>query len=235
MRLVVFIFVFVGSLFSGSAQEALFSPVVLKANNEYHTVEAIANNAENTLCSRLSDVFLYHRNDSTFIAYHHLGSITEFQLSTYNEFSAKDIRSIEYIDNPAQNDLLVIKANVDDTHSASMWNNRFENRLRCLIIDLEKHSLVFDFDIEKRYTEVMYEYAGDINDPSLTKEESDDLFQNREKLVESCLYEYALTIDHTSLEIVLVSPPNDTESDCSEPIPEGRFTLSGGLYLREQR
>lgn len=233
MKGILVLLAILGSIWSLKAQDKLYLPEKYKQVNTYNSVEELHESSNLRFISTISDVFLYTRSDSTFIAYWRNGYIQAFLLNKEWAINPSTIQSVEFIDNNGSNDLLVLKTNIYESQTSSAWVERFRNTTRVNIIHLETHSSIFNFYTEHQFRETTYRYEEDITQEGLSKEEFDALMESREEEVEAYNFHYTITIKGEHLNIQCTQPCSPKDDLCAPNLKAGKYTLANGVYLKQ--
>ena len=230
MRSILILLFTINFGFTAHTQEPLFTPIEFTLNRQYDSIDQLRALPNQHVHSSISDIFLYHRNDSTLMAYWRNGYMEEYMLPDHWEFNPGTTRSIEFVDNGGDNDLLIIKTQYEESNTYSAWTLWFRSTTRMTIIDLEYHSIVFDFEIAGRFYNETYSYDGDITRDSISDTEMQRLIETRETEVDACDFEYVVSINEQLIQISCKAPCASDEEPCESNIREGIFELRNGVY-----
>lgn len=231
MKTYTIFLIFLANLIGLKAQEVLFTPIELSEINTYESFNKLNIN-QSQVYSSISDVFLYSRADSTFIAYWNGGVIKEYLVKDMWAFSPSSIRQIEFVDNNGSNDLFVLKSYEYDAQTASSSVQRFEYTTRLRVFNLETHSIVFDEVIDYHFQETIYTYEEDLSQDSLSQEKISELINTREEEVEEHGFTYQITIIGEKLKIQCTQIFSGYEEERPN-LKEGEFNITGKGYIKE--
>jgi len=190
MKLIITLFIVLCSIWSAKAQNILFNPIELPRVNTYNTVEDLYSTENARFYTSISNVFLYTRSDTTFIAFWRSGYLQEFSMDVEMVYPPSDIRRIEFIDNAGSDDLLVIEAYTYESQTGSSSVQRFQNTTKMLVVNLETHAVIFKDEVSHSFHQTTYVYEESLYQDSISDEHMEELINTRVEEVE----EYSFNI-----------------------------------------
>ncbi len=233
MKLIITLFIVLCSIWSAKAQSILFNPIELPRVNTYNTVEDLYSTENARFYSSISDVFLYTRSDTTFIAYWRSGYLQEFSLDVDLVYPPSEIRRIEFIDNAGSDDLLVIEAYTYESQTGSSSVQRFQNTTKMLVVNLETHAVIFEDEVGHSFHQTTYVYEESLYQDSISDEHMEELINTREEEVEEYSFEYQVEVNGKEISVKCIKPFDGQEDHYSTNLIEGVFIINNGVYKRK--